>query len=729
MEINADVLITGVTGFVGRFVLLYLMETHPDAKIAVVIRPSGNRSAAERFRTEIVGTSMFADRREQLMHVTVLESAIEALTITGRATRIIHCAANTGHTSVYDILERDNVHNVRRMIRIAGEVGCQSLTLLSTCFVHPRHIQTGKAERVTGVYEDFYNDYTYTKWRGEEVAYEQAALVPQIQLLRLATVVAPLRSDLQMHPHICTSLMTFIDGGHVRSVSVKPKSRVAVVPVDIAAAEIVTRTFEEGDVGVKLAQICPPPTTPAFHVSLSLLADVAHTEFGLKVTKSDTTAVNGLQWYYRMGALLSRKARDTVATHGQLRSLLTMFCDSNVQFESSCAHAFDTQVDERRFVRDLCKYGERMYYEYLLGKRYSLSPGDLFMHRMSENNPVIACLSLDNGYMSTDWPSYKKKLWTAMCAHRKLVGVFDGDEIRTGELVYDAFFGEPYVDRVDIGAMLEDSVKNEKMAYGWKFKPVFNSGHITHLLFLFDHGLTDGAGTIHIIQALNEHVFRGEKVEITIPKRAASMSWWQELVTAVWFLCTLAYTLLIADTATSEIVTQVTADSRPIQKRPGMTFTGDVIWRLMHMLKRKTGQDKHVIVVMVAGGIGSGLLQNNCITVPLPVDASMTEEELARRVGWLRSRAVLFMCVALQWFIQIFHLEGFLDWGMKRFRVILSTLMTPAVPGTAVHVSPNIPKNLTMGVTAVSKDGVANFTVRSNSTLFRAEDAMEALTT
>ena len=36
MKLDADVLITGVTGFVGRFVLLHLLETQPDAKIAVV---------------------------------------------------------------------------------------------------------------------------------------------------------------------------------------------------------------------------------------------------------------------------------------------------------------------------------------------------------------------------------------------------------------------------------------------------------------------------------------------------------------------------------------------------------------------------------------------------------------------------------------------------------------------------------------------------------------------
>jgi hypothetical protein len=46
-------------------------------------------------------------------------------------------------------------------------------------------------------------------------------------------------------------------------------------------------------------------------------------------------------------------------------------------------------------------------------------------------------------------------------------------------------------------------------------------------------------------------------------------------------------------------------------------------------------------------------------TLQAPAHASvpLTEEELARRVGWLRSRAVLFICVALQWIIQIFHLE------------------------------------------------------------------------
>lgn len=712
--VNADILVTGVTGFVGRFVLLQLLETQPNAKIAVVIRPSGNCTAAVRFQKEIVGTSMFAPWHERLLCVQVIDSAIETLSLSGTVTRIIHCAANTGNGASYAALERDNIQNVRRMIQVAAAVHCQNLTLLSTCFVHPRQVLHGPVARVSGAYEDFYNDYTYTKWRGEEVAYE-AKSIPCINVLRLAFVIGPLRTDLQVHPPAFPTLLQY-----VKAVTVKPKSRISVVPVDIAAAEIVRRAFLDGE-GVQLAQICPPPAATNFHLSLPLLGEVLHTEYGLSVKRGEQNSVNAMPWYYRL------LFRSKFAAYEQARTMLTLFTAENAQFESSCPDVFESSLDERALVHTMCKYVERMYYEHQLQNHYQLAPSDLFIHRITVDNPVVACLKLEKVHPVEEWPTLQRKLWTAMCAHRKFMGAFDGDAMRTTELEYDAFFGDPVHGR-DVTSMVEECVKSEPMKFAWKYKPVVDAGYITHLLFMFDHGLTDGAGMIHIMQSFNKHVLGCGELSIQIPKREPAMSWWREILTGIWFIATLAYTILLSDTSNIPSPPTVITGSRPVEKRPGMTYTGDVVWRLTHMLKRATNQDKHVIGVIAAGGVGSGLLQNNCITIPLPVDASMTEEEFARRMGWVRSRAVLGISIALQWLVEVFHMEGFLGWVLKRVKIVLSTMMMPVLPGEALHVCPNIPPNVALGVTAVTKGGVTNLTVRSHSALFGAADTMAALT-
>jgi nucleoside-diphosphate-sugar epimerase len=717
VAVDADILITGVTGFVGRFVLLNVLETQSaDVQIAVVIRPTGSSSAEERFRKEIIGTSMFASWRERLQKVHVIESTIESLILSGTVSRIIHCAGS--FTGGYDALERDNVRNVRRIMDVAGAVDCKSFTLLSTCFVHPRTVRVGTSERVSAAYEDFYNDYTYTKWRGEELAFEMAASVPCINVLRLALVSAPVRPELQVHPHVIPALMQH--GVYVKSMTVKPKSRLSIVPVDVAAAEIVRRTLMNEGRGILLAQICPPPTAMNFHLSLPLLAEVVHTDYGMKVMKGDQNSINRLPWYYHV---FFRKIANA---YEKLRSALTLFSAENVQFESSCPDLFDERLDERGLVRDLCKYVERMYYEYQLQNHYQLLTNDLFIHRLTVDNPVVAYLTLNDAIRIEDWPTYKRKLWTAMCTHRKFMGVFDGDEMHTTELEFDAFFGEP-VSGEDSAERLEECVRSEPMKFAWKFKPIVNGGKVKHLIFMYDHGLTDGAGMLHIMQSLNKHVLGCGEISVQIPKREPAMSWWREIIAGVSFLCMLVYTLILSDTSSVPSLPQVATGVRPIEKRAGMTFTGDVLWRLTHMLKRATGQDKHVIGVVAAGGYGTGILQNNCISIPLPVDASMTEAEFARRAGWVRSRAVIGISIALQWLVEFFHLEGFLKWVLKRVKILISTMMMPALPGSALYVCPNIPQMVSLGVTAVTKDGVTNFTVRSHSALLTAEDTISAL--
>ncbi len=58
---QTDILLTGCTGFVGRFVLRELAERFPEKRLAVIIRSSGKKTAQQRWTEEILGSSLFGD--------------------------------------------------------------------------------------------------------------------------------------------------------------------------------------------------------------------------------------------------------------------------------------------------------------------------------------------------------------------------------------------------------------------------------------------------------------------------------------------------------------------------------------------------------------------------------------------------------------------------------------------------------------------------------------------
>jgi len=146
---NIDVLITGVTGFVGRFVLLDFLEKKPETKIGVIIRPTATHTPTERFYEEIIRDTMFSKFHTQLAKVNIISASLEDIEKTSliiqSASCIIHCAANVKHYDPYEKLLKDNVNNVRVILRLAEILQCKKLILLSTCYVHPKNKSTRDA--------------------------------------------------------------------------------------------------------------------------------------------------------------------------------------------------------------------------------------------------------------------------------------------------------------------------------------------------------------------------------------------------------------------------------------------------------------------------------------------------------------------------------------------------------------------------------------------------------
>ena len=156
---NIDILLTGVTGFVGRFVLLEIIEKYPKTKIGVIIRPLKNKTPIERFSHEIIHDTMFSKYAAILSKVSVISTSIEEIEKTSlyikSSKTIIHCAANVKHYDPYEVLYKDNVKNIKVIMDLAHKLKCMQLILLSTCYVRgsaplePRYWDTPSTPRGT----------------------------------------------------------------------------------------------------------------------------------------------------------------------------------------------------------------------------------------------------------------------------------------------------------------------------------------------------------------------------------------------------------------------------------------------------------------------------------------------------------------------------------------------------------------------------------------------------
>ena len=245
---DIDVLLTGVTGFVGRFILLDLIENHPQTKIGVVIRPSKDKTPVQRFHDEIISDTMFSKYHQLLSKVNVISASIEDIEKTTLLIQsvkcIIHCAANVKHYDPYNMLLKDNVQNIQVILNLSDKLKCQKLILLSTCYVHPKNDSECTIKRIPKTQrEEFYNDYCYTKWLGEEEVFNSQTTIKEINIVRLSCVGAPLRKDLQSHPFAAQAhlgILSLASRGYLTAIGLTQDARLSIIPVDLVSKYIVS---------------------------------------------------------------------------------------------------------------------------------------------------------------------------------------------------------------------------------------------------------------------------------------------------------------------------------------------------------------------------------------------------------------------------------------------------------------------------------------------------------
>ncbi len=276
------VVLTGVTGFLGKVVLNELLrgpEARIPNKIIVPIRPRRGESAASRFERCVVtspglsGLPIGWQRRVEVLSGDLEEPQFglthrDWRSLIGQATEVIHCAASVDFHSPLRQAARTNVTAALNVLELAREARAGRLVHVSTAYVTPHPGEAPIREELvrrfappealrsaieSGRFDDpeaeaallramgHPNTYTLTKCLAEQLIAAKRGAVP-------VTVVRPSIISASLHrpfpgwidsPAAFALLAMMIAQGRLRALMARRDARIDVVPVDFVAERIV----------------------------------------------------------------------------------------------------------------------------------------------------------------------------------------------------------------------------------------------------------------------------------------------------------------------------------------------------------------------------------------------------------------------------------------------------------------------------------------------------------
>jgi thioester reductase-like protein len=748
---NIDVLITGVTGFVGRFVLLEIIEKHPQTRIGVVIRPQKDKSPVQRFNDEIINDTMFSKYATLLSKVTVVGTSIEEIDKTSlliQSTQcIIHCAANVKHYDPYAQLLQDNVHNISVILKLSETLNCKRLILLSTCYVHLKSGGVnGEVKRIPQSSRDaFYNDYCYTKWLGEEEVFKAKPSI-EVNIVRLSCVGTPLRKDLQSHPFSAQAhlgILSLASRGYLTAIGLNSDARLSIIPVDLVSMYIVSIYKNKADTTVAepvLHQICPPKHLDCYHPNLVTIFSIAQYELGitsLRTVINDGKSKNYLPVWYSALRLFSKKVDRYVDLHNKVQEFVLLFTSSDIRFDSSLPNEYFPAISEKDFLLDTYNFCIRTAQQLQFKKGMPVSLTDKFWHKMANNEPVQVCCRLAKPVALNASEELQSSLWALFCSNRKFATIIENDKwiYRPGR--FDSHFSTIEFDESDTvneSIIISKGLNKYMIDNIWHCDLIIQNDAVTHILLQIDHGLTDGIGCIKpIANKMDHYLLDGPVQKFATPISSKNLCLFQEILFTLTLVGLTAFFLLFGDTYQGNRVNtpNISTNTVPIKKVPGRTFTTDLLWKLTRSLAVHTQHTNFLFCVPSVISVNRSadkIINNNFVPILLPVCSTMSEEQFKARCAILRSKFVIFIMHCIQELITRREWWWLRDKIMANVTAVVSSVnMGANMPSvfSSVHVATTTPNPILFCVTAISDTKNTFLTVRSQDSIIPASKILQ----
>lgn len=252
---SETVLLTGVSGFLGRHVLWNLLR-RPNVETTVycLLRPENGAPVAQRLPNLLVpeGAPLAAAARDRCHAVSgdIVESNLFHESgvrerLLNEVDRIIHCAATVKFDSPLPEARRINVEGTRHVLRLAEALQAkgrlQRVDYFSTAFVAGTAAVRAREDRLEAT--QFNNTYEQTKWEAEQVVREAQARLP-ITIYRPSIIVGDSKTGYTSNFRVLYWPLKTLASGLVIVVPLDRQGVVDVVPIDfvVEAFEALSRT-------------------------------------------------------------------------------------------------------------------------------------------------------------------------------------------------------------------------------------------------------------------------------------------------------------------------------------------------------------------------------------------------------------------------------------------------------------------------------------------------------
>lgn len=236
------ILLTGVTGFLGRHLLWDCLRRDANVTVYCLLRPENHRSAEERLAALIARhRDVLPDGASARCHAVSGDIAMPDLGLDPRARerllgevdRIVHCAATVEFDTPLAESRRINVGGTQQVLHLADELLARGrlgrVDYFSTAFVAGKSIGRAYEDRL--IPASFNNTYEQTKWEAEQLVRAAQPRLP-ITIYRPSIIVGDSKTGYTSNFRVLYWPLKALATGLIIAVPADPNGVVDVVPID-----------------------------------------------------------------------------------------------------------------------------------------------------------------------------------------------------------------------------------------------------------------------------------------------------------------------------------------------------------------------------------------------------------------------------------------------------------------------------------------------------------------
>lgn len=257
------IFVTGSTGFLGARLALELLDLHPEASLALLVRGKSGQSVRDR-------VAAFLPER----HMTRVEVFSGDVTLpdlglspqdyghlAASVTRIIHSAATVRFDHSLEEAAQINVEGTRRILDLAARAPrLQALAYVGTAYVAGQRTGLIREDELDSG-QGFRNTYEQTKCQAEALVRSRQASLP-IVILRPSIIVGDSRTGVTTSFKMMYWPLKIYARRLWRTVPGNPGAVLDIVPVDYVSSATVRLAFDPAALG-STVHLCAGPRSSA----------------------------------------------------------------------------------------------------------------------------------------------------------------------------------------------------------------------------------------------------------------------------------------------------------------------------------------------------------------------------------------------------------------------------------------------------------------------------------